>query len=354
MIRGTLASMIYTKALTLDSAIAAKDGSSSLTLMSTDVDRICVGFEEIQELWASPTQVVVGIWLLERQHGAACFVPAAITFVCTFLSFKLGKFMGPAQGVWVKSVQDRVAKTSAILANMKEVKLLGLSGRWASEIQASRDYELYLSKRFRKAIVWMNVNSNLPSVIAPVITFAVFILISNQSGDGLDVTKAFTSLTIISLILNPLAKFLSSIPRFGATLGCFARIQAFLLSESRDDHRLPYGALFNNTQIDYVGSEQALEHGIDLTRLPSQHAPGKRQEQEHDAMLIEVGSFGIKKGEAPIVRNITLRIPKATLTMIIGKVGSGKSTLLKALLGELHCSSGFVHKSAASVGYCDQ
>lgn len=69
--------------------------------------------------------------------------------------------MGPTQGVWVKAVQERVATTSAILANMKEVKLLGLSGRKASEIQALRSDELEISKKFRKAIVWMNVNCKL-------------------------------------------------------------------------------------------------------------------------------------------------------------------------------------------------
>lgn len=84
MLRGTLASIIYAKTLTLDSAVAVKDGFNSLTLMSTDIDQICSGFQEIQEVWASPTQVAIGIWLLERQLGAACFIPAALT-LCTSL-----------------------------------------------------------------------------------------------------------------------------------------------------------------------------------------------------------------------------------------------------------------------------
>lgn len=39
--------------------------------------------------------------------------------------------------------------TSSILGNMKEVKLLGLTDRWATDIQDSRVKELELSKKAR-------------------------------------------------------------------------------------------------------------------------------------------------------------------------------------------------------------
>jgi ATP-binding cassette subfamily C (CFTR/MRP) protein 1 len=158
MVRGSLVSMIYSTTLNLNSTVASKEGSSALTLMSTDVERICSGLENAHEMWASPIEVIVAIYLLERQVGVACVVPGLVAGLCTFITFRISKHMGPNQKIWNEAVQKRIAVTSAVLSNMKEVKLLGLSGRWRDSIQDLREYELNLSKRFRKLIVYMNVN----------------------------------------------------------------------------------------------------------------------------------------------------------------------------------------------------
>ena len=50
-------------------------GSATLTLTSTDVDRICASFETIHEIWANPIEVGIAIWLLERQLGLGCIGP---------------------------------------------------------------------------------------------------------------------------------------------------------------------------------------------------------------------------------------------------------------------------------------
>jgi ATP-binding cassette subfamily C (CFTR/MRP) protein 1 len=67
----------------------------------------------------------------------------------TLAIVRLTKRIGPAQVAWNKGVQERVSLTSSILGNMKEVKLLGLSGRWSEDIQALRVRELELSKKSR-------------------------------------------------------------------------------------------------------------------------------------------------------------------------------------------------------------
>jgi len=65
--------------------------------------------------------------------------------------------MGPAQGLWIGSLQKRVGVTARVVSLMKEVKLLGMSNSWLSDIQSLRNQELKLSKKFRMLIVYMNV-----------------------------------------------------------------------------------------------------------------------------------------------------------------------------------------------------
>ena len=52
--------------------------AAAITLMSTDVERVAKGFENIHETWAGTIEIGLGIWLLERQIGVTCLVSVAI------------------------------------------------------------------------------------------------------------------------------------------------------------------------------------------------------------------------------------------------------------------------------------
>jgi ATP-binding cassette, subfamily C (CFTR/MRP), member 1 len=71
MIRGSLIPMIIGKALRLEHS-AARD-AEAITLMSADIEGIEVGVEVIHETWASIIELGIGLYLLQRQIGAACF-----------------------------------------------------------------------------------------------------------------------------------------------------------------------------------------------------------------------------------------------------------------------------------------
>lgn len=47
--------------------------------MGTDVERIVQKFRSLHETWAGPVEVAVGVFLLERQLGVACLIPAVIS-----------------------------------------------------------------------------------------------------------------------------------------------------------------------------------------------------------------------------------------------------------------------------------
>jgi ATP-binding cassette subfamily C (CFTR/MRP) protein 1 len=80
MIRGSLVSNIYSK--TLEADTRAISGAEATTLMSADLERICIGLRDIHEVWASLIELAVALWLLYRQMGLA---------VLTMTSFSVGK-----------------------------------------------------------------------------------------------------------------------------------------------------------------------------------------------------------------------------------------------------------------------
>lgn len=77
MIRGGLISLVYRQTTKLQ-ARDFKD-KTSITLISTDVERISYRIRGIHEAWMAPIQVAIAIFLLERQLGVACLIPTVIS-----------------------------------------------------------------------------------------------------------------------------------------------------------------------------------------------------------------------------------------------------------------------------------
>ena len=79
-IRGALVGLIYKKALSL----RAYTDMEALTLMSTDIDGMVSGFRALHDLWACCLEIGIGIYLLYREVGPACFlvfIPIASRFL---------------------------------------------------------------------------------------------------------------------------------------------------------------------------------------------------------------------------------------------------------------------------------
>ena len=76
MFRGALISYIYSKTLLI--AEGSFDNAAALTLMSSDVDAIAGGLQNIHEVWASAIELGIAIYLLERQVGVACLITVVL------------------------------------------------------------------------------------------------------------------------------------------------------------------------------------------------------------------------------------------------------------------------------------
>jgi len=87
MLRGALTRLISNKTLVVQDGVF--DDSAALTLMSTDIDRIAVSLQNMNEVWARTLEVAIGIWLLAEQLGWIAVLPIVLivgrlsSHVCT-------------------------------------------------------------------------------------------------------------------------------------------------------------------------------------------------------------------------------------------------------------------------------
>lgn len=82
--RGGLIGLVYQE--TMKARTADMGDITAVALMGTDVERIGTALQVVHELWGSLLDMVIAIWLLERQVSLACIAPVALI---------LGTYMRP-------------------------------------------------------------------------------------------------------------------------------------------------------------------------------------------------------------------------------------------------------------------
>lgn len=313
--RTALVTAIFQKAIQLNSSHL---NTNVLTLMSTDVQRIADGMFPLHDLWANTIEVMLAAWLLQRELGAAFIAPVLVVLVCVLSTSAVSKYTGPAMAKWTQRTEDRVSLTSAVVSNMKSLKISGLASSAAGLLHKSRDDEQRVAGTFRFILIFSVASAFTPQFISPVATFL-------WAGRQLSMAEVFASLSYLMLVTSPLSQLFQRIPSILASLSCFKRIEDFLEQDPRSDYRVYYESS--------AGSREA----------------------EDVAVSLEDASVGWTH-EKWQLSGLNLRIPKAELTIIIGPVAAGKSTLCKALLGEVPFTQGIVrlHSKQFRIGYCDQ
>lgn len=326
--RSGLITQIFDKNLHLHRSEAKK--SAAITLISNDVDGITRGLLELYEVIVTPLELCLGTYLLSRFVGRSCVTVIAPLILSAIATYFFGKYMAIRFNAWNASIQDRVAKTSKVLGQLKAIKMFGLGPTIGICLQQLRVVELLVSKTYRG----LEAASALPVVCAelvtPVVVIAAALFLKHFDG-GLSAVTVFPSLSLVVLIKQPLAVLLYSYPTFTAMMGCFQRVEAFLLQEERKDPRTKTEK--QQPSLGGVASEQPPE-------LPAIEFKG--------AQIAPVGS------QVAILQDVDFKLQPGTVTGVVGENGSGKSLLLQSILGETELLAGAIMLPELLVAFCDQ
>ncbi|KAH0281060.1 P-loop containing nucleoside triphosphate hydrolase protein, partial [Aureobasidium melanogenum] len=339
MIRGSLTALIYEK--TLDLRYAALEDASPVSL-SNDVDYIVTVSEILHELWGSTVEMIIAMYLLGRGSGVGCVAPVVLAIAgAAANAFWVGPRMKKYRPKWNAAIQQRVALTSSLLKDMKALKMLGLTSRMRALLQDQRKFELEKSVIVRTCIIWLNIFGNLMPIFAKPFVLMTVALQARDGGDSLTAAKAYSLISLINLIDTPLSTVTASIPSIMGGIGCFERIQKFLLAEVQSDDRI-----INSRSMPAILPSSS---PIELQVMPAKGTPNTGS----DAITLDECSFGYSV-ETPALSNLTSIIREGTVNMVVGPIGSGKTSLLLGLLGEIQSLKGFVRIRNTDVSYCQQ
>ncbi|KXT16703.1 hypothetical protein AC579_5264 [Pseudocercospora musae] len=303
---------------TLMGSCSALLEAEGLTLMGTEVDRICGGLRSLHELWCCPLEAAFAIWLLFQQVGPAALAPFALVLLVTALTALLGRAIPKRQRAWIQARQQRTTFTASIVRDMESLQATQLSNAAHASIQSLREHEIDIGQRFRLCQLLILTMAFIPVNLSPVLTLAF-------TEGNLTTPTFYQSIALIPLIAEPISHLFQSLSPFLAACACLGRIRAYLETEPQNDFRHFEGdtsaALANNAAITIAGCDLGW------------------------------------KDESPVLHGFSAWIPRNGLTVVIGPTGSGKSTLCKALLGECPRASGqiIMHGNTSQIiGFCEQ
>ncbi|KAK5093572.1 hypothetical protein LTR70_004619 [Exophiala xenobiotica] len=354
MVRACLVSAISWKTAQLD-IISVDDPKAAVTLISTDVERIMDGLAPLHDFWANIIQVGIALYLLEEQMGIAFVVPIAIIIICTASTSLISHFANKRQIKWMESVQHRVGITSAMLLSLKAAKMRGIVGTLTGTIHQARLHELKRANQWRSLTLVMVGLSFVPEYLSASMTFVVYILQARANGESFDASRAFTTLSLLIIMTQPLNGLIQSIPGLVGAAGCLGRIGQFLSNGEQLDFRDLYTTDAAGMQSDWTSQAPSnISEVIELRTHSVQHKSA-RLHDEGVVFRISDGSFGWGKGKN-VLKDINLSIPLGRMTCIVGPVASGKSTLCHTFLGETTAIKGQVEFSSLTkeIAFCHQ
>jgi len=293
--------------------------------------------------------------------------------------------IGRQQASWIHASQVRVAETSTTLGSIKWLRLSGLNDMAFCRLRSLRTHELAVSERFRYLLgvslilckllkdakkVDVEANYFLTSaictpIIGPILTLAAFSALAVRAHSIFTISRAFTSVSLILLLNQPLSRVILALPTISSALASFQRVQKFLTSSDRVDTRLDadcgltseLGAGGTNTPSTWNLSNVTLldPSMINTSIEPEKEIQAKSPYTDSFSAVASVqGKFSWKGNCEPVIDIGKLELTGQTLILVLGPVGCGKSTLLKAVLGELPLVEGLIERNYKGVAYCDQ
>ena len=265
--------------------------------MSIDTQRFMDLTTVVTALWSSPFTVIVCQYFLWQVLGPASLAGLAVMILTIPLNSLIAKKLKKVQQSNLKNKDRRMRTMNEVLDGIKVLKLYAWESSFGRKIQDNRAVEISALKRvaFYNAILTFAVTA-LPFLVA-ITSFATFVLCNPNS--QLTAQIAFVSLAYYDIMRNPLSQIPSLIVQTVQASVSVERVNKFL----------------NEKEI----KPEDISH----------HKDAKR------AVVMEKCSFTWDTAEPPVLKNISMVIPKGKLVAIVGPVGSGKSTLLSGLTGEV-------------------
>ncbi|KAH7104982.1 multidrug resistance-associated ABC transporter [Auriculariales sp. MPI-PUGE-AT-0066] len=297
-----------------DSGFSSKQ--QVMTLMTTDVNRLCEIGSELFAVIDFPSEVTVGSFFLYKLLGTSAFVGLAVTCLFLPLNRYASKAVVKTQENLMKARDERVALMNELLSGIRMLKFMAWERNFQKRVMRIRDKELkYQRRNYIIETIFSVIWEGSPLLV----TLAVFFHYAVIRGMPLTASVAFPALAVFDEIRWAFNTLPETIVNLAQSLVSAKRIEQYL--------DLP--------EVDPVAplEEQDLAVGFNSANIAW---------PQNISNPIPRSSNAATPGNRFLLLDLNLQFPLGKLSLICGKIGSGKSLLLQSLLGEADVLTGQV------------
>lgn len=343
-VRAILISAIYHKSLNLPADELAE--AATVTLMNADVTGVGQLISLSYESWAYLLEMSLGIAILAFFVGAATLFIIVPTLVTSVGSAHVARRMVSTREEWNAHMERRVADTSNLLAQIKDIKMLGLNPVLSARLQDQFEKEIEISMRNREQIAATFGISDIAQSMTPILVVAGTIFWT-RAEEPISVSYFFTTLAIVTLVSKPLSAFVQTLGSWSSGFACLGRIQKYLNLEETEDIR--------QFAIQSSATDESSPLPGAVSNTSSTIRNRKRVSTTVVSFAVEIVRVSVCTDlSGSILNDVSVQISFGGTTMVYGPVGCGKSTLLRLMLGEVPIRCGTVTLASLSVAYCAQ
>ncbi|KAI1287112.1 ATP-binding cassette sub-family C member 3 [Halotydeus destructor] len=286
-----------------------------VNLMSVDSQSIVGYVNFANNWWISPLQVSIAMYMLWQQLGVATLAGILVMILLIPVNGYVAARMKSAQRKVMKAKDKRSKLINEIINGIKVLKMYAWENSLCDQVKTFRSKEIDELKKQTKYMAFVFFSVGCTPIFVALATFFTYTLLDENN--VLDPSKTFVSISLLNIIMLPLAMVPFVINGHTTFLVAQKRINAF----------------FNCDELDPedIGRSENGEIAIEVTN----------------------GKFSWGGTSSSTLRNVNLKIEKNKLVAVVGTVGSGKSSLVSALLGEMEKIRGKVNVSGR-VAYVPQ
>jgi ABC-type multidrug transport system fused ATPase/permease subunit len=382
LLRAAIISAVYKRALRLTGkARGDLPNGKIVNHISTDTSRIdfAAGFFHIS--WTAPIQfiAIAVILLVEIGYSALPglgFLLVALPFQTVIMKKLLAQRRQSM--IWT----DKRAKLlQEILGGMRIVKFMAWEIPFLNRLRAIRGMEL----KFVRRLLWFRSGMMAFALSLPVLAAILAFITYSLTSHGLSAPTVFTVLTLFQLIRMPLMIWPMALSSAVDAHNGLTRLAAVFEAEVINDDRIIDPNMSDGVRLEHASFSWDAAPVVEddaMKGLKGKHAAAisgqkqapaatkkdkKNKKEKKDkvspaelaradisgspAKLAEAGKAGPMGGGEPDgnpgldekaddpaqrvfkLKDITLSVPKGSLTAVVGPIGSGKSSLLQGLMG---------------------
>ncbi|KAJ3036950.1 hypothetical protein HDV00_002198 [Rhizophlyctis rosea] len=393
-----LIGLLFRKVLVLSPLSVSKWGQGKIVnILTTDTYRMDISCQFFHMMESALLQIILVAIILIKELGISALVGLALLFLTAPLQFYVMHKVGEDRANANVHSDERVTLTQESIAGIRVIKAYAWEEPFLSLLYKLRKMELKHIRKFLLTRASIHGATQVVPTLAMIFTLICYV----QLGNHLDPALTFATLGLFYTLRIPMLSLPSTLTNVVDAGVSLLRIQDLLQAGEVEGRPLMLPAFEvgkeeeESEEVDEEESGGGGGVGVEGRRRSGGSGSGESTDSSatlaDGSPIPKLAGYAVEVDNATFVweamsdslqtttddhepipksknppppppatpittftlPNITLNLPRGSLTAIIGPVGSGKTSLLSGLVGEMRRSSGSV-TFHGRVSYCAQ